>query len=163
MKFDFENYIVISKGSSLDDYKTKNGYEYTVEGAKIYPLETALPIIIQGSGCVGVGWITKYAVTPTSTTISFDKLIFNKPEVLEAYYNLYKAVASNDEDSEDVIIPGLKKRKSENKVGRNKFRVNDNSYSRSNNKKFIDSLDDIDDEEDDSEDVSSFFRNLRDF
>lgn len=159
MKFDFENYIVISKGSSLDDYKTKNGYEYTIEGAKIYPLETALPIIIQGSGCVGVGWITRYIVTTTSTTISFDKLIFNKPEVLEAYYNLYKAVASNDENSEDVIIPGLKKKKE--RAPKNKFRVDNDSYSRSSNKKFIDSLDDIDD--DDSDDVSSFFRNLRDF
>lgn len=152
MKFDFENYIVISKGSSLDDYKTKNGYEYTTEGAKIYPLETALPIIIQGSGCVGVGWITKYTVTPSSTSISFDKLIFNKPEVLEAYYNLYKAAISNDEDSEDAIIPGLRTRKTQTKK----------KYRMKSDKNFIDSLEDIDDDGD-VEDVSSFFRNLRDF
>lgn len=165
MKFDFENFIVISKGSSLEDFKNDDGsYTCTIEGAKIYPLETALPIMIVGQGCPGVGWITEYKVSTVSTTIKFNKLIFTDPKVLEAYYILYKAIAVAGDPfaPEDAIIPGLKKRKS-GKVPRNKFRVNTDGYSRSSSdKKFIDSLDDLDDE-DDSEDVASFFRGLKEF
>lgn len=103
------NFIVV------DDYKRiKNGstFLHSVNGTVIYPLETPLPIIQKGNGCIGIGMISEIVMSSSSTRITFTVSKVNSDDA-DAYYRLYQnqVSVSNDTDGYDVgadmVIPGM--------------------------------------------------------
>lgn len=105
----FSTFIVV------DDTMTRNKetFTFTVSGDVIYPLETAIPVIKKGSGCIGIAIIKFSTRSATSTTITF-KMSKCSTEDSRAYYNLYRnqiSLSSDTEDSyenaSDMIIPGM--------------------------------------------------------
>lgn len=110
----------------VDDYKRiKTGgiCEHTVNGAVIYPLETPLPIIQKGKGCIGIGMISEVNMTTSSTRIVFKVSKVNIDDG-NAYYRLYQNQVSavNDDDAydaaADMVIPGMMMGKSTRSSGR---------------------------------------------
>ena len=104
------NFIVLDSSDKLKENKIgHNLYEYTVSGEVFINLETAIPVIQQGKGCVGLGLVKKLTITKNSTTIEFtcDQI---SNQAAEAYYSLYRtntALGNDDSyDSQDVLIPG---------------------------------------------------------
>ena len=105
----FATFIVVDDKLSRD----KETCEYTVNGDVIYPLLTPLPVIKQGSGCIGIGIITSSIRKSSSTTVVFS-LSKVSSEDANAYYNLYRNQISTLEDADDayeatadMIIPGM--------------------------------------------------------
>lgn len=103
-----ENYIVIS-----DKISHKRVQNFTVNGEVYIPLDIPVPVILKGTGCVGIGIVTELVITSAATTITFNY----EPNIDKgskiAYYNLYRNQVSqktNSEDpyenSSDVVIPG---------------------------------------------------------
>lgn len=107
---EMKNFIVIddslrAKRSGYDEYS------HCMNGAVFVPLETPIPVIQKGKGCVGVGMVSKIIMTASSTTI-----IFTVEDTTEsnakAYYDLYRnqVSLSNEKDvydNSDVVIPGV--------------------------------------------------------
>lgn len=101
------NFIVIDDKQHY--YDDNDLYSFTAQGECYIPLETPVPIIRRGIGCIGIGLVAELKITRTSTTI-----IYSISDISEmsarAYYDLYRnqATASNTEEyREDVIIPGM--------------------------------------------------------
>ena len=99
----------------VDDYKRiKSGgiCAHTVNGTVLYPLETSLPIIQKGKGCIGLGMVSEITMTTSSTRIVFSVSRVDDDDA-KAYYRLYQnqVSTSNDEDvydaSSDMVIPGM--------------------------------------------------------
>ena len=94
------------KGYSKTQSRTVNGEVY-------YPLETPMPIILKGKGCIGIGMVNEMTISTSSTTIVFvaSKISDNDAN---AYYALYRnqvSVSSNTSsdlyEQSDAIIPGM--------------------------------------------------------
>ena len=107
---DILSFIVIDgKPQYVGEHENKDVYSHTLEGEVYIPLETPIPIIRRGSGCIGIGLVVELTITKTSTTIVYS--MSNISEVnAKAYYDLYRnqATASNtDGYQEDVVIPGM--------------------------------------------------------
>lgn len=109
-------FLVIDSNVNLRSLRTEDRgiYKFTNNGSLIYPLETPLPIIKSGTGCVGVAVIQEMRVTATKTMV-----LFKVTEVSDSdgkvYYNLYRNTQSMRTEqtgsdvydgSEDVVIPG---------------------------------------------------------
>ena len=101
------NFIVV------DDTMSRNRdiCTFTVNGDVIYPLETPLPVIRKGSGCIGIGIISSSTRKSTTTSITF-KLSETSASAANAYYDLYRnqvSTGGSDDayDTSDAIIPGM--------------------------------------------------------
>ena len=96
----------------LDDVPNrKHEYHHTVNGEVYIPLETTVPVIQKGYGCIGLGMVTEIVMRKDSTTIIFTMSKVGK-DAADAYYSLYKNQVtmsdSNDVyDQSDVVIPGM--------------------------------------------------------
>lgn len=95
------------------DQKVRRGENrWTVTGTCLYPLETSLPVILKGKGCIGVAMISKLEITAESTTIYFDMKGVSEADS-RAYYNLYRnqmsssAYVEDPYDTDDQLIPGI--------------------------------------------------------
>ena len=92
--------------------KNRDTFEFTVNGDVIYPLETPLPVIRKGVGCIGIGIISTSVRKNTTTSITFRVSETNK-DAAKAYYDLYRnqVSSSNSDDiydnASDTIIPGM--------------------------------------------------------
>ena len=97
-----------------DKLSSRRGeYVYTVNGDVIYPLETPLPVIQRGKGCIGVALVNSSTRTKSSTTINFAMSKVSKTEA-DAYYTLYRnqiSMSNSEEDAyenaSDMVIPGM--------------------------------------------------------
>ena len=104
------NFIVIE--GRPDFHGDDNGteiYRYTMQGECSIPLDTPVPIIRRGTGCIGIGTVTKLQMTRTSTTMYYTIADISESNA-RAYYDLFRnqATVSNlEEYQEDVIIPGM--------------------------------------------------------
>lgn len=104
------NFIVVEGNPEYyGDVNGEDMYSFTTQGECYIALETPVPVIKRGKGCIGIGVVTKLTITKTSTTI-----VYSIADVSEAsskaYYDLYRnqATASNSEEyQEDVVIPGM--------------------------------------------------------
>lgn len=115
MRFEVENYLVLEANSpSLSNLRDGKYWRYTVSGARIYPINTAIPIIRKGEGCTGLAVINEMTIAANSTTVVFTVHKCDASQA-KAYYNLYRnnlSMGNNDSDdeyesAEDMIIPGL--------------------------------------------------------
>lgn len=101
------NFIVLD-----DRPNRKQEYHHTVNGEVYIPLETTVPVIQRGYGCIGLGMVTEIVMRKDSTTIIFTMSKVGK-DAADAYYSLYKnQVTMNESDdvydqASDVIIPGM--------------------------------------------------------
>ena len=105
----FATFIVV------DDTLSKKQGEaiFTVNGDVIYPLETPMPVIRKGVGCIGVGMIKSSMRSKSATTITFILSKCNEDSA-RAYYDLYRnqiSIAPNSDDvydnASDIVIPGM--------------------------------------------------------
>lgn len=109
MAFTIETFLV-----SNDDFNYKPGASYmtSVTGSRIFNINSLVPVIQKGAGCVGVAQINELHINQYGTEVYFT---FHKAsdKAKEAYYNLYKnnlnlnASENEYEDSDELIIPGL--------------------------------------------------------
>lgn len=114
MMYQIENYMVLpadSKSESGIRHK-KAAWEVTVTGARIYPIGTPIPFIINGQGCFGYATVKEFTVSANSTNVKFEYSDISDKDVKNAFYNLYRntisATGSDDyEDEADAIIPGM--------------------------------------------------------
>ena len=98
----------------LDDPLTRSSkaYERTLNGEVYFPLETPMPIIVKGKGCIGIGMVNELRITKSSTTITFQWSKVNEADA-NAYYALYRNQVSVSDDNtdpydqSDAIIPGM--------------------------------------------------------
>jgi hypothetical protein len=146
----FSTFVVLDSETSLSSIReSRNSYEYTDQGAIIYPLDTPLPIIRSGSGCIGIAVISRVNMTSSSTTISFSVTQIDQASA-KAYYGLYKNTASMNQsstddvysNSADVVIPGLIKPQSSKIKTPKRYNQRNDSLSRSSG---ISDYDDYDD------------------
>lgn len=104
------NFIVIEgKPQYYGETNDEDAYSFTAQGECYIPLETPVPIIKRGSGCIGIGLVLQLEITKTSTTIIYTVSDISETNA-KAYYDLYRnqATASNSEEyNEDTIIPGM--------------------------------------------------------
>ena len=127
-----ENFIVIDAKDSLQ--KERKQFHYTANGSLYFPLETSIPVIEKGKGCIGIGFITEIRVRKSSTTIYFT-LNKTSKEYAIAYYALYQnqltSKGTEDPyDDTDVIIPGMMTSvPSMNKSAKSYDRRNERSHS----------------------------------
>ena len=104
----FATFIVVD-----DTFKKREKCNFTVNGDVIYPLGTPMPVIVKGSGCIGVGIVVSSTRNGSSTSITF-KLSKTDNASASAYYDLYRNQISVSTDSEDayenasdMVIPGM--------------------------------------------------------
>ena len=98
----------------LDDplKRSSKEYERTLNGEVYFPLETPMPIIVKGKGCIGIGMVSELRITKSSTTITFRWSNVNEADA-NAYYALYRNQVSVSDDNtdpydqSDAIIPGM--------------------------------------------------------
>ena len=137
----FSTFIVVDdplRGYSRPQERTMNGEVY-------FPLETPMPIILKGKGCIGIGMIHKMTITKSSTTIKFEATKINDNDA-NAYYALYRnqvSVSDNTDsyDQTDVIIPGMV-----SSVKPRKANIEDDyDYRRRRNRGILDIANDDDD------------------
>lgn len=123
----------------VDDYKRiKSGgiCEHTVNGTVLYPLETSLPIIQKGKGCIGLGMVSETTMTTSSTRIVFRVSRVNDDDA-KAYYRLYQnqVSTSNDEDvydaSSDMVIPGMLTSSRHPKISSDRYETSSRHRSKS--------------------------------
>lgn len=144
----FATFIIVDDTLSRNREKC----EFTVNGDVIYPLETPMPVIQKGKGCIGIGYIMSSTRRASSTTITF-KLSNCSAEAGRAYYDLYRnqISVSNDvndayDNASDMVIPGMM-------MGAIKQKPSFESGpkpSRGNNRRNARSLSDYLDDDDDS-------------
>ena len=154
----FATFIVV------DDTLLKRHGEvsFTVNGDVIYPLETPMPVIRKGTGCIGVGMIKSSTRSKSATTITFILSKCNE-ESARAYYDLYRnqiSISPNTDDvydaASDMVIPGMMA------SAGIKPKVSSDNYRPRRKKESHTSLTDYlnDDDDDDSDDDSdNFFNN----
>ena len=104
----FTTFIVVD-----DTFKKREKCNFTVNGDVIYPLGTPMPVIVKGSGCIGVGIVLSSTRNGSSTSITF-KLSKTDNASANAYYDLYRnqiSVSSDSDDAyenaSDMVIPGM--------------------------------------------------------
>jgi hypothetical protein len=96
----------------LEDKIRRSGYHESAVSGEVYiPLETVVPVICKGVGCVGVGIIHRLHISKASTTIEFELETNISKESKRAYFDLYRNHASNEDnddpyDNSDTVIPG---------------------------------------------------------
>ena len=104
------NFIVID--DSLRSKKiSRSEYAHTIGGAVYLPVETSLPVILKGEGCVGLGSVSKLEITAEATTIYFKVYEIDESQK-KAYYALFRnqvTMSNSDDpyDNTDQIIPGM--------------------------------------------------------
>lgn len=93
----------------LDEKVRKGKREYSVTGEVYIPINTVVPVILKGTGCIGTAIVEEICMRSESTRITF---LFD-PDISEqskaAYYALYRNQVTNTEDpydNQDVFIPG---------------------------------------------------------
>lgn len=115
MKFEVENYLVLEANSpSLSNLREGKYWKYAVSGARIYPINTSIPIIRKGEGCIGLAVVNEMTIDANHTVVSFTVHKCDQSQA-KAYYNLYRnnlSMGNNSsddgyEDAEDMVIPGL--------------------------------------------------------
>lgn len=83
---------------------------YSVSGECYLPLETTVPVIQKGRGCIGLGIVKELNITVSSTRIKFVIYKDIAKEKRDAYYELYQNSASENTDdpyeNTDAFIPG---------------------------------------------------------
>ena len=100
------NFIVLD-----DRVGRMSEYRHTVNGEVYIPLETSVPVIVKGVGCIGLGMVIEINMTKASTTFTFTMSKVGR-DAADAYYSLYKNQISMTDtedvyDQSDVIIPGM--------------------------------------------------------
>lgn len=127
MNFNFESAVVIGDGGNVESNirHKKSSWEASVTGAKIYPIGTLMPFIVRGRGCFGYATVKEFTVSAETTTIKFNVVYITDTSITGALYNMYRnsvtASGSADyEDSEDVVIPGLARGRSNPEYGKKK-------------------------------------------
>lgn len=83
----------------------------TVNGEVYIPLDVSVPVIVKGTGCVGLGTVKELCIRRESTEIAYEFTADVSREACDAYYNLYRnqmTVLSSDDpyDNQDALIPG---------------------------------------------------------
>lgn len=102
---EFKNFIVLADMPSKG--KTQ---EASLSGEVILPLDTPLPVIVQGTGCIGLGVVFELRIRLDGTIVLYKltRDIDNRSK--EAYYNLYRNQVSSGGAEErynaDAVIPG---------------------------------------------------------
>lgn len=137
----FATFIVVD-----DTFKKREKSNFTVNGDVIYPLGTPMPVILKGSGCIGVGIVLESTRKGSSTSITF-KLSKTDKASADAYYDLYRnqisvsSDASEDayDNAADMVIPGMM-------AGANiKPKLSEDDRGRSRKRSLSDFMDDDDD------------------
>lgn len=104
------NFIIIDKPLRSTKYNLETNM-FAMEGEVYIPLETPVPIIQKGVGCVGIGMVSELNITKSSTMIYFSSTKISE-SAEKAYYDLYRNQISTGNQNmysnqEDVVIPGL--------------------------------------------------------
>lgn len=110
MNIKFSNFIVINDGNLKEYSRGRAKYQWTENGAVIYPIMVGIPIIeVKSRSCVGLGIVTNINIDENHTTIDFEFQQIG-PVPAKAYFDLYMqlksmTVTESAYDS-DVFIPG---------------------------------------------------------
>ena len=114
MNIKFGSFIVLTRGTSIQDYQeSRNSFAYSDNGVIVYPINNQIPVIVQGSGCIGIATPTRFTVDQNTTRVYFKFRAFdrNSPADMsyaKAYTALYRGLNESDDDSDnaDACIPG---------------------------------------------------------
>lgn len=104
----FQNFIILEERPR--NIRSGREVSETLSGQVFLPIGKSLPIILRGTGCIGIGLVTELRITEQSTTVTFTSSEVSD-EYAEAYYALYQnqiSVDNSDDPYEqtDQIIPG---------------------------------------------------------
>lgn len=101
-------FIVVDGNTSV----RRGENSYTVTGECYLPLESSIPVIQKGRGCIGLGIVKELNITVSSTRIKFEMYKDIAKDKRDAYYELYQSSASVTENADDpyentdTFIPG---------------------------------------------------------
>lgn len=104
------NFIVLESNPHAG-YSEEEEISYTLSGQYLFPIDTSLPVIVRGKGCIGLGIIRSITLTADMTTIDFEIAKATKEEK-KVFYSLYQSVSaggtisSDPYENTDVLIPG---------------------------------------------------------
>lgn len=107
MKCSFSPFLVLDDGGN---FKVKGNYDVRISGYQILNIDTYVPIIVKGRGCVGMAEVKSLLFTKDTTSVRFNFYNVNSKEEGKAYYDLYRNSVNGDEDyenSQDTVIPGI--------------------------------------------------------
>lgn len=101
-----KNFIVVD---DLDKARRKGKCAFN--GEVYIPIETSIPVIHKGRGCIGVGVVHQLIITKGSTVVTFSLETDISETSKRAYYDLYRnqnTMNDSDDmyDNSDVVIPG---------------------------------------------------------
>jgi len=114
MNYQFESFLVVEK--SRTTFQNGRQYDVALTGTRLYNLDSYVPVIIKGTGCIGLAGITGIQLTADSTIVIFTFSALRDEKEKQIYYNLYRNNISNNnsgdyEDAKDMVIPGLMSKK----------------------------------------------------
>lgn len=91
MPYEFNWYLVVKDGNAIQCLGN-NLFQTVKQEARIYPLESEIPLITKIDGCVGMAKIKEFAVKETETTIIFEitHKYDPKEEIAQHYFGNYK-------------------------------------------------------------------------
>lgn len=105
----FSGFILLDPHTTVFMNRSNN---YRVSGMVIFPINSPIPVIVKGEGCIGIASVSKFTVDATSTTITFTLEECSK-EASKVFYNLYKNYtvgggidADDPYSNTDQLIPG---------------------------------------------------------
>ena len=125
LMFNVLNFIILNESIEHERHE----YKYSFPDQLLYPLNTPIPIIVKGFGCIGIGSIHTIILENHNngprTTIIFTMTQTPEP-YQQAYYNLYRNTLpsmSNTDDiyeNTDMLIPGFIQTKKQSPVNTKK-------------------------------------------
>ena len=107
MKCSFNPFLVLDDGGN---FKKGGNYDVRVSGYQILNIDTYVPVIVKGKGCVGLAEIKTLLFSKDTTSVRFNFYNISSEAEAKAYYNLYRNSVGGEmdyEDGQDAVIPGI--------------------------------------------------------
>lgn len=82
-------FIVIDENDGNNYNRTGKTYAYTHIGEIVYQIGTAIPVIHNNYGCIGLGQVLETSTTGRTTTVKFKLMGDIDNASKKAYYSLY--------------------------------------------------------------------------
>lgn len=110
MKLTIESHVLISEPLPRGN---REPISVAIEGIRIYPIGETIPVILKGTGCVGLATIIGCDMTKLQTRVTFTHHQCDETTA-KVLYNQYRNKISSDEydddnydSGDDMVIPGL--------------------------------------------------------
>lgn len=79
--------------------------KFSVEGTVLFPIGSILPIIVSGTGCIGLAKVQACTLRETSSTVFFDVIELGDSKDYKAIYLMYQTQSGNTSNPDDYDAP----------------------------------------------------------